>query len=75
MDASGNEGSSEQLPIFAHRAGQVAGWEVASEGGETFSPAPGHTSGAHLMGSLRGRGSEEAGLVTGSCSVPVMGFS
>lgn len=67
MDAAGNGGSSKQPPIFVHQ-GQDAEGEVASEGGGAFAPAPGHTPGAHLLGSLRGRGSEEAVLVTGSCS-------
>lgn len=67
MDAAGSGGSSEQLPTFAHLEGQVAEGEAASEGGGAFAPAPGRTPGARLTGSLRGRGSEEAALVTGSC--------
>lgn len=75
MDAAGNEGSSGQLPTVAHHEGQAVEKQVASEGGGTFAPAPGHTPGAHLMGSLRGRRSEEVVLVTGSCSaLLVLGF-
>lgn len=62
MDAAESGGSSEQLPTFAHREGQVAEEEEASGGGGPFAPAPGHTPGARLTGSLRGRGSEEAVL-------------
>lgn len=68
MDAAGNVGSSGQLPTVAHHEGQAVEEAAALEGGGTFAPVPGHTPGAHLMGSLRGRGSEEVVLVTGSCS-------
>lgn len=64
MGAAGSGGSSEQLPTFAHLEGQVAEGEVASAGGGTFAPAPGHTQGAHLTGNLGGRRSEEVALVT-----------
>lgn len=76
MDAAGNGGSSEQLPAFAHHEGQAAEEGEASEGGGTFAPAPGHIPGAHQMGSLRRRGSEEAVLVNREllCSAPVLGF-
>lgn len=74
MGAAGSGGSSEQLPTSAHLEGQVAEGEVASEGGGTFAPAPGHTRGAHLTGILGGRRSEDVVLVTGSCSAPVLGL-
>lgn len=67
MDAAGNEGSSEQLPTFAHHEGQAAEGEVASEEGGTFAHAPRHTPTAHLRGSLRRRGLEEMFLER-SCS-------
>lgn len=71
MDAAGSGGSSEQLPTFAHLEGQVAEGEVASEGGGTFAPAPGHTPGAHLTGSLRGRGSKAVLVMELLCSARV----
>ena len=74
MDNAGNEGSSKQLPTFAHHEGQVAEGEEASEGGGTFDPAPGHTPEGHLTGSLRARGSEEAVLLTGSCPTPLQSW-
>lgn len=75
MDAAESGGSSEQLPTFAHHEGQVAEGEEASGGGGTFAPPPGHTPGAHLTGSLRERGSEEAVLVTELlCFAPVLGW-
>lgn len=74
MDAAESGGSSEQLPTFAHHEGQVAEGEEASEGGGTFAPAPEHTPGTHLTGSLRGRGSEAVLVTELLCFVPVLGL-